>query len=154
MSSFKENLKATGKVNFKLFDKDGKIKEDRTINNLVVTSGLQHMVARITDTDVPSPMSHMALGDGDASPSLNNTGLGSELDRVELTVIGGTPSGTTISYSATFPAGVATGSITEAGIFNDDGDPSSGDMLCRTTFLVINKALEDSLAVLWEVVIS
>jgi hypothetical protein len=50
-----------------------------------------------------------------------------------------------------FPAGTATGAITEAGIFNA---ATGGTMLCRTTFPVINKGSADSLAVTWVVTVS
>lgn len=152
MANFTEKLKATGKVNFKLFDKDGNLKEEKSINNLVVTTGLEYIAARMAESGRPAQMSHMALGEGTGTPALGDVGLGSEVERVALAVAGGTPSGASITYAATFPAGTA-GAITEAGIFNDDGSPA-GDMLCRTTFLVINKGVDDSLAVTWEVTIS
>ena len=153
MANFMEKLKATGKVNFKLFDKEGNLKEEHNINNLVVTTGLQYIAARMAESGRPAQMSHMAIGEGTGTPALGDLGLGSEAGRVALSVAGGTPSGTTITYAATFAAGTGTGAITEAGVFNDDGTPA-GDMLCRTTFLVINKGADDSLAVTWEVTIS
>lgn len=151
MANFMEKLKATGKVNFKLFDKEGNLKEEKNINNLVVTSGLEFIAARMAESGRPTQMTHMAIGEGTGTPSLSDVGLGDEAGRASLSVAGGTPSGTTITYAATFAAGVGTGAITEAGIFNDG---TSGDMLCRTTFLVINKGVDDSLAVTWEVTIS
>lgn len=153
MATFTEKPKATGKVVFKLFDKDGNLKDERHIKNLVVTTGLNHIAARLATTGIPAQMSHMALGEGVTAPALGNTGLGSELGRVALTTAGGSPSGDTVTYAATFPAGTATGAVTEAGIFNNDGTPS-GDMLCRTTFAEINKGADDALAVTWEVTIS
>lgn len=151
MATARETLKATGKVNFKLFDKDGNLKEEKNINNLVVTTGLAHIAARLANSGTPSQMSHMAIGTGTDAPVLANPGLGNEDARVALTVAGGTPSGTSITYAATFNATVGEGAITEAGIFNSD---TSGAMLCRTTFLPINKGPDDSLAVTWEVTIS
>lgn len=153
MATLRETLKATGKVNFKLFDKDGNLKEDRTIKNLVVTSGLEHIAARLANSGIPAQMSHMAIGTGTDAPVLADPGLGYEEARVALSVAGGTPSGTSITYAATFGATVGEGAITEAGIFNNDGTPA-GDMLCRTVFLPINKGADDSLAVTWEVTIS
>jgi hypothetical protein len=102
-------------------------------------------------TGIPNQMSHMALGEGVTSPALADTGLGSQLGRVSLTTAGGSPSGDTVTYAATFPAGTATGAVTEAGIFNNS---TGGTMLCRTTFAEINKGADDALAVSWEVTIS
>jgi len=151
MATFTDKPKATGKVVFKLFDKDGNLKDERHIENLVVTTGLNHIAGRMATTGIPNQMSHMALGEGVVSPALGNTALGSQLGRVSLTTAGGTPSGATVTYAATFPAGTATGAVTEAGIFNNS---TGGTMLCRTTFSVINKGSADALAVTWEVTIS
>ena len=57
----------------------------------------------------------------------------------------------TITYTATFPAGTGTGAITEAAVLNAS---SSGTMLCRTTFPVVNKAAGDTIAVTWVVTVS
>jgi len=51
----------------------------------------------------------------------------------------------------TFGAGVGTGAVTEAGIFNAS---SAGTMLCRTTFSVINKAAADTLGITWTVTVN
>jgi hypothetical protein len=56
-----------------------------------------------------------------------------------------------VTYTATFPAGTGTGALTEAGVFNDS---SAGDMLCRTTFSVVNKAAADSMIITWAITIS
>jgi len=58
-----------------------------------------------------------------------------------------------ITYVATYAPGVGTGAITEAGIFNDSA-ANTGDLLCRTTFLVVNKAIDDSMVITWTITIS
>ena len=60
-------------------------------------------------------------------------------------------SSNTVIYSAGFGLGVGTGAITEAGIFNA---ASSGTMLCRTVFSVINKGILDSMVITWTITIS
>jgi len=50
-----------------------------------------------------------------------------------------------------FGAGEGTGSITEAGIFNAS---SSGTLLCRTVFSVVNKGASDSMTITWTVTVS
>jgi len=52
--------------------------------------------------------------------------------------------------SGTSPA-AAGAAITEAGIFNA---ASSGDMLCRTVFAVLNKAAADSMVITWTITLS
>lgn len=159
MSNLPEKIKATGEVYLQLFNAAGDIVEERKITNLVVTTGLNHIAGRLSDTGTPSQMSHMALGESDlynagvtqgVAPA--DTTLSAQLgSRNGLTVAGGQVAGSTITYGATFAAGEATGAVVEAGIFNA---ASAGTMLCRTTFPVINKAPTDSLAVSWVVTIS
>lgn len=152
MESIEQNIKATGMVTIQLFNKDGVLVEEKTVKNLVVTSGLNHIAARMTNTGIPTQMTHMALGSSNNTPALSDTALGTQLGtRATLNVAGGTPSNNTITYAATFAAGVATGAVVEAGVFNAS---TLGTMLCRTTFPVINKGASDSLAVTWVVTIS
>lgn len=154
MSIVKEKVKATGKVTFQLFDKDGKLKQEKTVNNLVVTSGLNWIAARMKTSGIPDQMSHMAIGESSTVPSVAQTNLLSPLTpRVALTVAGGTVADSKVTYSATFPGGGTgiAGAVTEAGIFNA---LTGGTMLCRTTFDVINKSADDSLGVTWEVTIN
>jgi len=94
-------------------------------------------------------MSHMAIGTGSTAAAAGNTALGSEADRNTLTST--TVSGATITYVATFGAGEGTGAITEAALLNAS---SSGTMLCRTVFAVVNKGSQDSMTITWTVTVS
>lgn len=143
-----EDIKATGKLQIRLFDENGGLKEELEFNNLVVTVGKDFIASRMVGT-ASAVMSHMAIGEGSTSPVVGNTTLGNELGRVALT--SGTASGSVVTYFATFGAGTGTGPITEAGVFNAG---VAGTMLCRTTFAVVNKGAADSMAVTWTVTIS
>jgi hypothetical protein len=143
-----EDIKATGKLQIRLFDENGGLKEELEFNNLVVTVGKDFIASRMVGT-ASAVMSHMAIGEGSTSPVVGNTTLGNELGRVALT--SGTASGSVVTYFATFGAGTGTGPITEAGVFNAG---TAGTMLCRTTFAVVNKGAADSMAVTWTVTIS
>lgn len=68
----REILKPTGKLNIVLRDKNGKIKEELNVDNLVVTTGLNYIAARMTDTSVPTDMSHMAVGSDATAAALGN----------------------------------------------------------------------------------
>lgn len=142
-----DELKVIGDVSVKLFDKDGNVKDERTIKNLVVTVGKQFIASRMTGTT--TAMSHMAIGSSATAAAAGNTTLGTELGRVALSAA--TSSGTVVTYSASFPAGTGTGAVVEAGIFNA---ASAGTMLCRTTFAVVNKGAEDSMSITWQVTVS
>jgi hypothetical protein len=141
-------IKATGELIIEVRDEAGNIKEVKHAKNLVVTVGKTYLASRAVGTS-STIMSHMAIGTGTATPAVGDTTLGTEAGRV--TLASGTNSANAITYTATFPAGTGTGAITEAAVLNAS---SSGTMLCRTTFPVVNKAAGDSIAVTWTVTIS
>lgn len=145
---FNENLSAKGRLSVVLTGPDGAVKETREIDNLVVNAGLAFITSRMTDA-ADDVMSHMAVGSGTVAAAAGNTTLGTELDRAALT--GTTDTANEIEYTADFAAGVGTGAVTEAGIFNA---ASAGTMLCRTVFAVVNKAAADTLAITWTITLS
>lgn len=142
-----ENIKVTGNVSIKVFDEQGNIKEEREIKNLVVTTGKGFIAARMIGA--PTAMSHMAVGSSSTAPAAADTGLGGELGRVTLT--SSSVTGAVVTYAASFPAGIGTGAVVEAGLFNAS---SGGTMLCRTTFAVVNKGANDGMSITWTVTVS
>lgn len=118
------------------------------VPNLVVTDGKEYVASRMKDASTAA-MSHMAIGTGSTAAAAGDAALGSEADRNSLTSTA--VSGTTVTYVATFGAGEGTGAITEAGLFNAS---SSGVMLCRTVFAVVNKGASDSMTITWTVTVS
>lgn len=143
-----DQTKMTGRLVIELFDKDGKPKDRREIDNLVVTVGKQFIASRMVGT-ASAVMSHMAAGSGTAAAAAGDTTLGTELGRSALT--SSASSGAVATYIATFGAGVATGAVTEAGIFNAE---SNGTMLARTVFPVVNKGADDGMSITWQVTVS
>ena len=144
-----ENLKLSGQLNIVLRDKDGNIKEERTEKNLVVATGLTFIASRMKDATATA-MTHMGLGSGTTNAAAGQTDLVSLLGSREV-LDSTTASSNTIAYVSSFEAGDATGAVTEAGIFNA---ASSGTMLCRTKFSVVNKAADDTMAVTWTITLS
>ena len=143
----KDFLSAKGVLSIVVRDENGDLKQQYDATNLVVDTGLAYIASRMKDT-TKTAMSHMAIGSGATAPAAGNTTLGSQLGRVALTST--TVTANSVAYVATFPAGTGTGAVTEAGIFNAS---SAGDMLCRTTFDVINKAAGDSMTITWTVTV-
>jgi len=143
-----EKTKATGMVNIVVSDSNGKVKQEVTVPNLVVTTGLNFIASRMEGTDADI-MSHMAVGTDDTAAAVSDTALLNEEARVSLD--SGEATGNDMVYTATYPAGTGTASLTEAGIFND---ATAGTMLCRTVFAVINKGAADSMTVTWTITIS
>ena len=140
-----EKLSMKGELTVIHRNSDGKILNAFTVPNLVVTVGKNYIASRMAAASA-TVMSHMAIGTGTATPVAGNTTLGTEAGRVALTSF--TATNNTVTASATFPAGTGTGAITEAGILNA---ASSGTLLCRTVFPVVNKAAGDSIAITWAV---
>lgn len=144
----KDSSKVTGSVNVVVRGDDGAVKQEFTVPNLVVDTGLDFIASRMKDT-TDTAMSHMAVGTDNTAAEAADTALGTEIARVALATP--TVTNNAIAYVASYPAGTGTGALTEAGIFND---ATTGDMLCRTVFAVINKGAADSMTVTWTVTIS
>lgn len=146
-----EQVNPSGQVSIEIYSPDGKLKDKVNIPNLVVQTGRNYIASRMNDTAQTTVMSHMAVGSGSTAATLGDTVLGTELTRVALDSDNTVDN--VITYVATYAPGVGTGAITEAGIFND-ATANTGDLLCRTTFLVVNKAIDDSMVITWTVTIS
>ena len=147
-----ENLKVKGRLSIVLRDKDGNVKDERDVDNLVVNAGLAYIVSRMVGT-AKAVMSHMALGSGTTSAAGSQTDLVSVLgvrEALDSTTIAGANNNQVV-YVSSFEAGDATGAVTEAGIFNA---ATAGDMLCRTVFPVVNKAADDAMTVTWTITLS
>ena len=143
-----DSIKVTGELKLTLTRPDGHVKHEVIIPNLVVTTGKNYIASRMKDASATA-MTHMAIGTGSTAAAAGDTALGSEAGRVALTST--TVSTNNIAYVATFAAGTGTGAITEAGILNAS---SSGTLLCRTVFSVINKAAADTLGITWTVTVN
>lgn len=143
-----DGLKLRGDVALVLRDKDGNVKDERVIENLIVDTGLNFICDRMKDDE--TAMTHMALGSGSTAAAAGDTTLGSQLGSREA-LDSSTVTNNQIVYVASFEAGDATGAVTEAGIFNAS---SSGTMLCRTVFSVVNKAADDTLTVNWTITLT
>ena len=140
---FNDDLKMTGHLTIAI--NNAVVQE---VPNLVVTDGKEYVASRMKDT-TKAAMSHMAIGTGSTAAAAGHTALGSEANRQSLTST--SVSGAVVTYVATFGPGNGTGAITEAGLFNAS---SSGDMLCRTVFAVVNKGGSDSMTITWSVTVS
>jgi hypothetical protein len=143
-----DSIKVTGELKITVTNPNGNVTQETIIPNLVVTAGKNLIASRLKDT-TDAALSHMAIGTGSTAAAAGDTTLGTEAGRVALTST--TVTANAVAYVATFGAGTGTGAITEAGLFNAS---SSGDMLCRTVFSVINKGAADTLGITWTVTVN
>ena len=143
-----DSIKLTGELRITVTNPKGNVKHEVVVPNLVVTASKNLIASRLKDT-TDAAMSHMAIGTGSTAAAAGDTTLGTEAGRVALTST--TVTANAVAYVATFGAGTGTGAITEAGLFNAS---SSGDMLCRTVFSVINKGAAYTLGITWTVTVN
>jgi hypothetical protein len=149
MNQILESLKVKGNVSIVLDKADG-TQENIDIKNLVVSTGLNFIVSRMKDTS-QSAMTHMELGTGTTAAANADTALQAAIAGSRQGLGSTTVSGNQITYVASFAAGVGTGAVTEAGLFNAG---AAGTMACRTVFPVVNKQAGDSMTVTWTVTVS
>lgn len=144
-----DNIKAIGTLRIDRFDEAiGQKVETREVKNLVVQAGKVFIASRMVAASAPL-MSHMAIGTGTTTPASTDNSLTTEVARVAMSTTP-TSADNVVTYIALFPAGVGTGALTEAGIFND---VASGSMLSHTTFAVVNKGANDSISITWSITI-
>jgi len=137
-----DDLKLTGALTIAVNDEIVQETE-----NLVVTAGKNWVADRMNNAN--TVMTHMAVGTGTTAAAAGNTTLVTETDRNALTST--TVTANAVAYVATWAAGDATAALTEAGIFDA---ASSGDMLARTVFSVVNKGAADSMTITWTITVS
>ena len=142
------NMNMTGRIKAVLRDEHGNIKQEFEGPNMVVTAGKTWLMSRATSATA-DVMSHMAVGSSNTAENASQTALVAQTAIVALT--SSTPSGAQVTYVATFGAGVGTGTIAEAGLFNA---ASAGTMLARTISVNMTKGATDSLTVTWVITVN
>lgn len=145
-------LRMIGNLTIEKYNESGELIELRKEKNTVVLVGKNFIASRMAGT-AKAVMSHMGIGVGTVPVNVStDSALGSQKgDRVTFSE---TPTITnnSVTYKATFPANTQyTGAITEAGVFNA---ATSGDLLCRTVFLPVNKTDSDTISITWTVTVS
>ena len=127
-------------MHIQLFDDSNNIKEERFIHNTITTAGKYGIADQLLAAPTLAKMGWMAIGTGTPTPTL----LGAEIAKVPFD--SKTRSLAVVTAIATFGAGVGTGAITEAGIFNSAA-ADTVDMWCSASFGVITKGSGDKLVI-------
>ncbi len=145
----KDHADIRGHVVLELFGPDGQLKERREISNLITNLMDAHVADQMSDQG-EAAIGYMAIGSG-TGQTASSTGLATSLARVALdsSTQGAAADDNDVIYAATFPAGVGTGTIAEAGLMRLDDNASL--MAYNDTFSPIVKAAGDSLGVVWTV---
>lgn len=141
----------TGELEILCHDaRTGELIERREEKNIVVTVG-KNWIAQLMGGQAPTLMAQMAIGSSNTAAASADTQLGNQLARVALTST--TVSNNTVTYSATFNAGIGnTGSsdalVYEAGIFNA---AAGGTLLAHTVFGLITKDVNMVITINWTI---
>jgi hypothetical protein len=149
-----DNLIARGSLTVELFGQDGKLKDKREVDNLIVTLGRAYIASRMKDTS-QAAMGWIAIGTNSAAAAAGDSTLGAEVERnaASSTIITTDVTEDTCQYVVTFAPGVGAAALTEAGIFNAGG-ANAGIMLSRTVFDVVNKGALDTMTITWNIKIA
>jgi len=141
----KELFALRGDLTVTVTGPDGQVKEIHDFKNLIVQVG-KNFVANAILYSSSSPFTHMAIGTGTTAAANGDTTLQTELVRQAFST--SSVAANVVNLSTTYAAGVGTGAITEAGIFNNS---SGGTMMSRVVFSVVNKGAADSLTINWTI---
>ena len=138
----------TGDLLVQIKNKEGVVTFEQEIKNLIVTAGKALVASRLKD-NTNNSITHMAIGTDATAANTGQTALVAELARQAMTST--TVVSNVITYVATYAPGVGTGTIVEAGLFND---PTVGTMLSRTASLSAIKGASDSLTITWTITVN
>ena len=145
-----QDLQLKGTLFLEKFDAEGNLVETRRKDNIIVNGGFDFICDAIASSGRGAIMGYIGVGTSVTAPVASDTALGAQLVRQSATYAH--TAGTKVfTLSSTFAAGVATGAITEAGVFNA---VAAGTMLDRVTFSVINKGVDDTLTATFQFTLS
>ena len=147
----KEPLKIRGIILIELFGEDGRLKESRSVENIITTVGRGHVIDRLQADGAPNPMSYCGIGTGATAAVIGDTTLQTEVGTRQGPGALSQPDAFTDRLTVTFAAGNGTGNITEAARFNAS---SAGNMMGRQVFTAVNKTSTDSLQITYDFLIS
>jgi hypothetical protein len=127
-----------------LIGPDGLIKDVRTVHNTVTNAGKYGAADQILASPSLTKPGWMEVGTGTGGTTKLNTYVAGSRTALDSK----TRSDAVVTMICTFGAGVGTGALTEAGIF-DVVTQDTANMWCYATFAAINKAAGDSLVITW-----
>lgn len=141
-----EKFGVDANVLIELFDKDGNLKSTREIHNTVTTAGKEGIMEQILASPGTAKIGWCEVGTGTGGTTLLNAYISGS--RTAFT--SKTRSGAIVTTVTDFAAGVGTGSITEAGLFNVVTQ-NTVDMWCYASFTAIPKGADDTLKITWTI---
>ena len=138
----------SGVMEAHLFDKSGRLKERREVHNTVTVLGHKMAADQLLAAPTVAKPGWMEVGTGtgqDANDSVLAAYIASSRTALDSKTRG---ANAIVTMVCTMGAGVGTGAITEAGLFNVVTQNTT-DMILYSSFSVVNKAAGDSLVITW-----
>jgi hypothetical protein len=135
-----------GRVHIELRDKRGRLKDVRDVHNLVVTSGKSSIASRFKGT-ATAAMTHMAVGTDATAPAVTQAALVAEVGGSRTALTSTTVRNNEVIYVCTLGAGVGTGALVEAGMFNGTAAAAAGLSYTRSSNTVTVTKTTHGLAV-------
>ena len=136
-----EQFKLSVNLKAELFNQEGELLETRMVKNTVTTAGLAGIMDQLLASPALGKATHMGVGTGSPGGSALGTEIGTRVAFASKT-----RDAAVVTHVSTFAAGNATGTITEAGIFDAS---TTGNMWMSASFGAVTKGASDSLQITW-----
>ena len=145
----KENLNLKANVKIELLNAAGQVKDVREIHNTVTNAGKYGIADQILGSPTLAKVGWCEVGTGTGG----TTKLTSYISGSRTAFTSKTRSNGVVTMITDFAAGVGTGAITEAGLF-DVVTQDTVNMWCYSSFTAINKGASDTLKITWTLTVS
>ena len=140
-------MKMSGVIELTLFDENGNMKDYRKDTNTVTTLGLAMAADQFDDGPTIVQPGWMEVGTG-TGQGAGDSILAAYIVDSRTANTSATTTAAAVAYVCSLGAGVGTGAITEAGLFNVVTQNTT-DLILYDDFAVVNKAAGDTLAITW-----
>jgi hypothetical protein len=139
-----------GSLRIALNDLDGKMIEERIVNNVVVTQGRSWVLGQLQSVNSQAQViGWLAIGTSTVAPATADVLLGSEVTRVAIgTWVTSTLTANPPSWQAqaSFASNIGNTTIGECGLFNSSG-ANSATLLGHATFASFSKTTSNTLTI-------
>lgn len=136
-------------MRIELYDKSGNLKEVRNVHNTVTTAGKNGIADQVLASPSLVKPGWMELGTGSPAATL----LGAYVTGSRVALTSKTRNDNVVTMVGDWGAGVGTGAITEAGVF-DVVTQNTVNMWMSASFAVVNKGADDSLKITWTLTVN
>lgn len=142
-----ERFGMKGVMTAELFGPSGELKQQESVENTVTTLAHDMMADQLDDSPTIVLPGWMEVGTGTGQDAADSV-LAAYISGSRTAITSSTATAEDVVMVCTFGAGVGTGAITEAGVFNVVTQNTT-DLLLVASFAEINKGADDSLIITW-----